>query len=478
MLNNCQLNNFQITKQIGSGAYGVVFHAIDLVTENEYAIKAIMKSSDDPLRPKASMGGSSSSLKKSAVLQTQLYHYFKSFQNKLFLPTVDLDSVLAITEEQLCHAPHYREIQLQLRCHMHENVVTIHQILESSLATFVVMDYYPMDLFTSIVENQHFSNDGLLIKKAFLQLCSVIHHCHTVGVYHCDIKPENILLDANDNVKLCDFGLATTAPYINANVCVGSSYYMAPERVSCPSSILHSAETQNNEGHQMFPTASGDVWSLGIILINLTCIRNPWLKAHQKHDNTFKYFINDARVLTKILPLSEDLFNILNSILQVDPTKRTDLISLIKAVSKCEHFTTSGPLSVVPSLTPRQLNHFICGDYSMKIKNMVSKFDSLNADLEEDLSESSDELYRDYDIGSNTNFPGYSSEEDLELMQEKSNAKQTPFPNTTITPDGYLSQESPSKLWLTMQYSQFNLSTNDSQNTLANSTLESWLPRY
>lgn len=99
MLNNCQINNFQITRQIGSGAYGVVFHAIDLITENEYAIKAIMKSNDDPLVPH-----SETSLKKSAVLQTQLYHYFKSFQNKLFLPTIDLDSVLALSDDQLRQA--------------------------------------------------------------------------------------------------------------------------------------------------------------------------------------------------------------------------------------------------------------------------------------------------------------------------------------------------------------------------------------
>lgn len=477
MLNNCQINNFQITIQIGSGAYGVVFHAIDLITENEYAIKAIMKSNDDPLVPH-----SETSLKKSAVLQTQLYHYFKSFQNKLFLPTIDLDSVLALSDDQLRQAPHYRELQLQLKCHSHQNVVTIHQILESSLATFVVMDYYPIDLFTSIVENQHFCNDGMLVKKAFLQVCSVLHHCHSVGVYHCDIKPENILLDDNDNVKLCDFGLATTAPFINANVCIGSSYYMAPERVSCPSSVLHSAENQNNLGIHVFPTASGDIWSLGIILINLTCTRNPWLKAHQKDDNTFKYFINDSRVLTKILPLSEELFGILNSILQVDPSKRTDLISLIDSVSKCQHFTSSGPLAEVAPLTQHQLNCFICGDDTMMIKNMLSRFDSRNRELKEDeeLSESSDEVCKEYDIDGNSNLPGYSSEEDFELIQD-GNLINAPFPNTGITPNGFLNQDD-SKFWLKMQYSQFNLSntpTTGSQGANAlNSTLDSWLPHY
>ncbi|KAH3666579.1 hypothetical protein OGAPHI_003440, partial [Ogataea philodendri] len=98
-----------------------------------------------------------------------------------------------------------------------------------------------------------------------------------MGVYHCDIKPENILLDASDNVYLCDFGLATDSKYLAPNVCVGSFYYMAPERILYSSAPL---ETET----AVLPTATSDIWSLGIILINLVCMRNPWLKAHQGED--------------------------------------------------------------------------------------------------------------------------------------------------------------------------------------------------
>lgn len=444
MLTNCQINNFQITKQIGSGAYGLVFHAIDLISENQYAVKAVMKNNDQC--------NESSDIKKSTLLQGQLYHYFKSFQNKLFLPSINLESIKSLTEEQLSNAPNYKEIALHLKVHSHQNVVTIHQVLESSLATFIVMDYYPRDLFTSIVDHQHFAQDGTLVKKVFLQLCSVIQHCHHLGVYHCDIKPENILLDSQDNVQLCDFGLSTTSKELLANVCVGSSYYMAPERISCPSSLTHGNEAVS------FPTATSDIWSLGIILINLTCIRNPWLKAHQLEDHTFHYFTQDPKVLLKILPVSQDLFSILLDVLQLDPSKRIRLDKLMTEVSECTHFTQSGPLSQVPTLTTEQFQRFIIGDHGVALKKMLYEYYSNGEEEEEEEGEEED--------------TDYSSEEEAYLH----------FSSVDTTPNGSVDGEErvgrKSKAQdihrdFKLQYMQSNLSTMTNY-----SNFSRWLPRY
>lgn len=59
------------------------------------------------------------------------------------------------------------------------------------------------------------------------------------------------------------------------------------------------------------PTIKSDIWSLGIILINLTNIRNPWSKAHKDADKTFHHFVQDSDVLKKELPISNPFNDLL-----------------------------------------------------------------------------------------------------------------------------------------------------------------------
>lgn len=341
MLVTCKINNYQLEKQLGSGAYGLVFYAVDLKTGHKYAIKAVLNQNNAGVN----WSDPSSNVKQSTLLQTQLYYYFKSFQNKLYLPSIDLETIKNLNKEQLCSMPHYKEVSLQLKVHSHQNVVSIHEVLKSPIAIFIVMDYYSRDLFTTIVEDQYFVNDGILIKKVFLQICSAIHYCHEQGIFHCDIKPENILLDEDDNIYLCDFGLSTTSSEELVNVCIGSSYYMAPEKISCPYNISY------DQTNLKAPTSASDIWSLGIILINLVCIRNPWLKAHQTQDNTFHQFTKYPIILKKILPISTDLYYILLGIFQLNPWERVCLSRLMIQIAQCPSFTTSGPLHSVKPLT-------------------------------------------------------------------------------------------------------------------------------
>ncbi|CCF59567.1 hypothetical protein KAFR_0H01570 [Kazachstania africana CBS 2517] len=334
MLTNCQINNFKIFSTVGSGAYGLVLHVVDIITHQEYAIKAILKSSSQPYPVDS--------------LQNEIKKLFDFYQGRIILPSIDLDSILQLSEEQILKVPHYKEIVMQLRVHDHENIVTIHQVLESNAVTFIVMDYHQTDLFTSIVEQQHFTRNGNLIKKVFLQLCSALQYCHENNVYHGDIKPENLLLDSNDNLYLCDFGLATSSKNLVPNVCIGSSYYMSPERIL------------SNNDTSIFPNDKSDIWSLGVILINLTCIRNPWLKAHRVEDKTFHYFIEDPAVLKRILPISDALFNLLCQILKLNPYNRIDINQLKSEVSELTSFVNEGPLSNVP----KESKNSICSSYS------------------------------------------------------------------------------------------------------------------
>lgn len=100
-------------------------------------------------------------------------------------------------------------------------------------------------------------------RRYFVQMLHALCHCHENGVYHRDLKPENILLDADDNAKVADFGLAalyrshvTGGAGFLQHTKVGSVMYAAPE-------VLISTAASG------YDAACADIWSLGVILFSM-----------------------------------------------------------------------------------------------------------------------------------------------------------------------------------------------------------------
>ncbi|KAL8872841.1 MAG: hypothetical protein Q9174_001603 [Haloplaca sp. 1 TL-2023] len=85
-------------------------------------------------------------------------------------------------------------------------------------------------------------------------------YLHGRKIIHRDIKPSNILLCRNGQVKLCDFGVSGESGTKGvANTFIGTSYYMAPERITGQSY-----------------TITSDVWSLGVTLLEVAQHRFPF----------------------------------------------------------------------------------------------------------------------------------------------------------------------------------------------------------
>ena len=85
-------------------------------------------------------------------------------------------------------------------------------------------------------------------------------YLHTHRIIHRDIKPSNILLCRNGQVKLCDFGVSgESGTRGDADTFIGTSYYMAPERIT--------GQTY---------TITSDVWSLGVSLLEVAQHRFPF----------------------------------------------------------------------------------------------------------------------------------------------------------------------------------------------------------
>jgi len=167
----------ELVSILGIGAYGVVYQAIDILTNIPYAVKALPKAGLDARQ--------------------------RRFQR--------------------------REIALHHQASQHPNVVSLLRILDSPDCTFVVIEFCPEgDLFSNITEQGRFVGDDQLAKHMFLQILDAVQYCHSIGIYHRDLKPENILVtNHGSTVKLADFGLATTDS-ITSDFGCGSTFYMSP----------------------------------------------------------------------------------------------------------------------------------------------------------------------------------------------------------------------------------------------------------
>ena len=97
-----------------------------------------------------------------------------------------------------------------------------------------------------------------------------------------------------------------------------------------------------------YAAAPNDVWSLGVILVNLTCGRNPWKKA-SPDDSTFRAFLKDPKFLSSILPISPELNMILRRIFECDPHKRISLQDLRDLIISCPRLTMNSYTTLPPS---------------------------------------------------------------------------------------------------------------------------------
>ena len=323
----CLLNGWlELTGILGVGAYGVVYTARDIYNHCEYAVKALNK--------------------------------------------IGLDSRQRRFQQ--------REIKLHCAASSHPNVVTVVKIMESPECTYVVMEYCSEgDLFSSITERGFYLGNDQLVKSAFLQVLDAVAFCHANRIYHRDLKPENILIsDGGLTLKLADFGLATT-DYWTSDFGCGSTFYMSPGLFSpsLPSfletdSFFFFTECQSTApaSQRYYSSPANDVWSLGVVLVNLVCGRNPWKKASPE-DPTFKAYLKDPNFLSSILPISSELESILGRIFDCNPARRITLTELREAILRCEHFTAPVPAPIVAPLTPPPEHSYIAAVPPFEITN-------------------------------------------------------------------------------------------------------------
>ncbi|KAJ2999043.1 hypothetical protein HDV02_003736 [Globomyces sp. JEL0801] len=202
------------------------------------------------------------------------------------------------------------EVQLMLAVNHHPNIVHLHAVIETNYHLYLVMDYCATDLFDYIINHPL---DEVHVRKLFNEIVEAVSECHEHGIYHRDLKPENILLvNKKGPVKLTDFGLATK-DVLSSDYGCGSVCYMSPENRTIKSGTC-----------SPYLPAANDVWSLGVILINLLTGKNPWHKPSKK-DSHFRCHILSTFAQDSFqvkFGFSLSLCQVLRKVFSLDPHSR------------------------------------------------------------------------------------------------------------------------------------------------------------
>uniref|UniRef100_A0AAY4EDB5 non-specific serine/threonine protein kinase n=1 Tax=Denticeps clupeoides TaxID=299321 RepID=A0AAY4EDB5_9TELE len=148
-------------------------------------------------------------------------------------------------------------------------------------------------------------------RAKFRQIVSAVHYCHQKNIVHRDLKAENLLLDADSNIKIADFGFSNEFTLGNKlDTFCGSPPYAAPELF----------QGKKYDGPEV------DIWSLGVILYTLVSGSLPFdgqnLKELRERVLRGKYRVP--------FYMSTDCEGILRKFLVLNPAKRCTLEQIMK----------------------------------------------------------------------------------------------------------------------------------------------------
>ena len=143
----------------------------------------------------------------------------------------------------------------------HPNIVKVLAVGTHSNTPYIVMDYIEGSDLEEVIK----SKGRLPVKKAlniFTQILQALSYVHKKGIIHRDIKPKNILIDKDGNVKLTDFGIAKS---LYSHIKTATGGYLGAPAYSSPEQM---------DGKEV--DIRSDIYSLGITLYEMLAGRVPF----------------------------------------------------------------------------------------------------------------------------------------------------------------------------------------------------------
>ena len=198
----------------------------------------------------------------------------------------------------------YHEVSL-MRNLKHNLIIRIYETIETSQYILIIMEHISGGDLLSFVKKRTKLSEKTA-KYIFRQLITALKHIHSHNIVHRDIKLDNILIDLNNNIKLCDFGVSKQIHkgMLLKDKC-GTPAYIAPEILS----------SDNDNGYEGPPV---DMWSSGVVLYAMLSGTVPFKPANLKELNK----IMMKGEYSPIQDISKEATHLISGLLELDPKKR------------------------------------------------------------------------------------------------------------------------------------------------------------
>ncbi|MGB6973143.1 MAG: protein kinase [Terracidiphilus sp.] len=228
----------------------------------------------------------------------------------------------------------------------HPNVCAIYEVGEAGDEGYIVMQYVPGQSLEPLIERGPASPQ--LVLSVGIQIADGLQAAHGLGIFHRDLKPQNVMLTEGGLVKILDFGLARrlrpedagfdpSKPALAKDASVAATYtarggtirYMAPEQFVTGQSSVQS-----------------DVWALGVILFELASGRHPFSRPDAEDFQAIRAIqFSDPPDLSVIVPdILPELKSVIATCLEKNPGERyttaADVREALKTIMKALQIET------------------------------------------------------------------------------------------------------------------------------------------
>ncbi len=188
----------------------------------------------------------------------------------------------------------------------HPNIVNIYDVGKEDDIHYIVMEYVEGQTLKDLVRTQG-PLDVMQAVQICIDICEALDHAHRRKVIHRDIKPHNILLTADGDVKVTDFGIAraaTDSTLTHTGTVIGSVHYFSPE-----------------QARGRFTGEKSDIYSLGVVLYEMLTGSVPF-DGDTAFNIAMKHVHDDVRPPRDVRQIPEELDAIVMKALEKDPGMR------------------------------------------------------------------------------------------------------------------------------------------------------------